>query len=78
MAVYSDGVILVADSWNDRVQVLDTITDQWHIVDIRPHPSKPRCAVLLDGRLFIASCVNDMLAMYEHSDSQSEYRCIVS
>ena len=58
------GAALIADKYNDRLQVLGA-DRQWSVVSLQPPVKGPRSALLHRGRLLVASYLDNTLYVYE-------------
>ena len=57
------GAALIADCVNDRLQVMSA-SRQWSVVQLEP-AERPASALLLNGRLFVASGEDEAVYIYE-------------
>ena len=59
-----EGVLLVADYGNDRLQILDE-QRKWSIVNLEPKVNEPRGAVYVNGEIFVVSGSDKKLYSYK-------------
>ena len=60
----NDGCVLIADHYNDRLQVMSE-QGEFSVLQLQPPVSRPRCAVLFGNQLYVTS--EDGNAIYKYS-----------
>ena len=58
------GSVLIADRWNDELQVMTASRGTFRIVSLEPKVEQPRAAVLFNGDLYVTSCATKSLYRY--------------
>ena len=55
--------MLVADYYNDRLQVCD-VSGQWYVLDLQPPVKEPVGAAVIDNKLYVCSYSEKTLSVY--------------